>query len=177
MIIARLGPQSPPAGHELGRCHRNRAVSAAFRKNSRLPPALRDDDLESGKLSFVALCHSASIPEEHQAPSLFSVEELKFPRELVWVQEAHQYSKKHTVKNKLQKLPTGGAQFQQILKRLLRLQEVYFNVCTTLILCLNSCWRFSEALAFGVLVEGLAADGGKPNAAESHNQRWRRAAE
>lgn len=49
---------------------------------------------------LTALVPSAFIPEKLQSKWLFSVEEIKFLRELVRVQRAYQYSKEHAVKSR-----------------------------------------------------------------------------
>lgn len=71
-------------------------VLAAFKRNSRLPPTLPDDDLESRKSSLVALLLSASILEEHLL-NLFLLEEVKFLGELVWARGAYPYAKERAV--------------------------------------------------------------------------------
>lgn len=89
--------QIRPPGYELSFYLGCLAASAAFKKDSVLPLALRDDDLESRQSSFVVLLCSSRIAEKHRASGFFPVKEVRFLGELVWVCRTYQNAKVRVV--------------------------------------------------------------------------------
>lgn len=68
-----------------------------LKQMTRLPPALRDDDFEYCTSFLVAFFGSTSKPDEHKANLLFTIEEVKFSPEKIWVCEAYHYPEERIV--------------------------------------------------------------------------------
>lgn len=83
--------KSHPVGYESKQYSSELAVFTEFKRNTRLPPALQEDDLESSSSSLLDLLRSAFIPKEHRASLFCTVEEVKFWREGVWVCRVYHY--------------------------------------------------------------------------------------
>lgn len=98
--FADVVSQSPQIGPESSQFPDSLAVSAAFKRGSRLLSALRDDYLESYKLPLAALFHSAFISEEYRPTLFLSIEEVKSLLELVWIGEMYHHAKQHATKRR-----------------------------------------------------------------------------
>lgn len=73
------------------------AFSAAFRENSRLPPALPEEDSEFSKFCLVNfLCYTFK-PQKNRANSFFLVRKARFLRELFWCRRAYYCTKEYAV--------------------------------------------------------------------------------
>lgn len=85
--------QSRSLGHEFSSYPGSLAVSAVFKRESMVLPALRDDHFRSHSFSMVASHCAAFIPEKHRASLFFSVEEVKLLAKLAWGCRAYEYAR------------------------------------------------------------------------------------
>lgn len=87
-------PEKMPVTHEMRWYPTEVAVFAVFRGDSRLPPAVRDDVLEShsSKASLFLLL-SGFFNKNHLQNIFFTAENVKFFREVAWVSQVYRYSK------------------------------------------------------------------------------------
>lgn len=67
-----------PVGFKMRRYTTEVDVLAVFKRNKRLPSAVRDEVLESARWLVVSLPHSAFIKRRHQANFIFIVEKMTF---------------------------------------------------------------------------------------------------
>lgn len=74
------------------------ATLAAFKRNSRLPPAIRDKSMEKRGFLVLALLRSAFIGKKHRANIFFSAEDVKFLREMAWDWGADHYARETIAK-------------------------------------------------------------------------------
>lgn len=85
--------KSHPAGSESKQHFGELEIFMVFKRNSRVPPALRADDLESRISFFAALLQSATIPKKDGENLFFTVEEVELLRKTISVCGAYQYTK------------------------------------------------------------------------------------
>lgn len=80
-------------GCEMGRYPFQVHMLADIKRNSRQPRARWDEDLDSHDSVLVCLLYSAVINKKHRTNNFFTVEKVKFLREMAWDRGAYQYSK------------------------------------------------------------------------------------
>lgn len=77
----------------------------------RLPPAVRDKPLQSGKFTMASLLRSALVNKEPQAKIFFTVEEVSFLMEMAWVPGANQCAKEQGVESEHERFFGAAAVF------------------------------------------------------------------